>query len=75
VLNVPVLIRARGDADLSACADLVREVHSRDRYPRFLPDPDPEPAGRTGAGRSTVRRPVERALTEYVYLGPEARVP
>jgi GNAT superfamily N-acetyltransferase len=37
VPNSPVLIRARRDADLNACADLVREVHSRDRYPRFLP--------------------------------------
>ncbi len=37
MLNGPVLIRARRDADLRACADLVREVHSRDRYPRFLP--------------------------------------
>lgn len=37
MLNGPVLIRARRDADLSACADLVREVHARDRYPRFLP--------------------------------------
>jgi GNAT superfamily N-acetyltransferase len=195
VLDVPVLIRARGDADLGACAGLVREVHSRDRYPHFPPadvarflnppdpfgcwvadlggevtghvalvarglpatmeiaasalgspadrlavvsrlfvsprarglgvgrllldtataearsrglhpvldvdtelsaaialyesagwtragqltvrwtEPDPEPAGRTGAGRSTVRPPAERTLTEYVYLGPEARVP
>jgi GNAT superfamily N-acetyltransferase len=32
-----VVIRARCDADLSACADLVREVHSTDRYPRFPP--------------------------------------
>ena len=37
MLNGPVLIRVRRDADLSVCADLVREVHSRDRYPRFLP--------------------------------------
>jgi GNAT superfamily N-acetyltransferase len=36
VLNGPVLIRARRDADLCACADLVREVHSTDSYPRFL---------------------------------------
>jgi GNAT superfamily N-acetyltransferase len=36
VVNGPVLIRARHDTDLVACADLVREVHSRDRYPRFL---------------------------------------
>jgi ribosomal protein S18 acetylase RimI-like enzyme len=35
-LNGPVLIRARRDADLCACADLVREVHSTDSYPRFL---------------------------------------
>ena len=37
MLNGPVLIRARRDADLCACADLVREVHSTDSYPRFLP--------------------------------------
>lgn len=37
MLNGPVLIRARRDADLYACADLVRDVHFRDRYPRFLP--------------------------------------
>jgi GNAT superfamily N-acetyltransferase len=36
VVNDPVLIRARRDTDLGACADLVREVHSTDRYPRFL---------------------------------------
>jgi GNAT superfamily N-acetyltransferase len=35
VLNGPVLIRERREADLRACADLVREVHSSDRYPRF----------------------------------------
>jgi len=35
VSNDPALIRARRDADLRACADLVREVHSSDRYPRF----------------------------------------
>jgi len=39
------------------------------------PESDPDPAGRTGAGRGTVGRPAERTLTEYVYLGPEARVP
>lgn len=33
-----VLIRPRRDSDLTACADLVREVHAVDRYPRFLPD-------------------------------------
>jgi GNAT superfamily N-acetyltransferase len=32
-----VLIRTRRDDDLDACADLVREVHAADRYPRFLP--------------------------------------
>jgi GNAT superfamily N-acetyltransferase len=37
VLNGPALIRARREADLLACADLVREVHSTDRYPRFPP--------------------------------------
>lgn len=36
MLAGPVLIRARRDADLGACADFVREVHSADRYPRFL---------------------------------------
>ena len=36
VVNDPVLIRARRDTNLGACADLVREVHSTDRYPRFL---------------------------------------
>jgi ribosomal protein S18 acetylase RimI-like enzyme len=30
-----VLIRPRRAGDLAACADLVREVHARDRYPRF----------------------------------------
>jgi ribosomal protein S18 acetylase RimI-like enzyme len=33
-----VLIRPRRDDDLAACADLVREVHAVDRYPRYLPD-------------------------------------
>ena len=37
MLNDPVLIRPRRDADLRACADLVREVQSSDRYPRFPP--------------------------------------
>jgi GNAT superfamily N-acetyltransferase len=32
-----VLIRPRRDDDLPACADLVREVHAADRYPRYLP--------------------------------------
>jgi GNAT superfamily N-acetyltransferase len=32
-----VLIRPRRDDDLAACADLVREVHAADRYPRYLP--------------------------------------
>jgi len=32
-----VLIRPRRDEDLAACAELVREVHTADRYPRFLP--------------------------------------
>jgi len=32
-----VLIRPRRAADLGPCADLVREVHAADRYPRFLP--------------------------------------
>lgn len=32
-----MLIRPRRDDDLEACADLVREVHAADRYPRFLP--------------------------------------
>jgi GNAT superfamily N-acetyltransferase len=32
-----VLIRPRRDGDIAACADLVREVHALDRYPRFLP--------------------------------------
>lgn len=31
-----MLIRPRRDDDLAVCADLVREVHVRDRYPRFL---------------------------------------
>jgi GNAT superfamily N-acetyltransferase len=31
-----VLIRPRRADDLAACADLVREVHACDRYPRFL---------------------------------------
>jgi len=30
-----VLIRPRRDDDLAACANLVREVHDHDRYPRF----------------------------------------
>ena len=30
-------IRPRRDADLPGCADLVREVHAADRYPRYLP--------------------------------------
>ena len=37
VPNGSLVIRARRDADLPACADLVREVHSTERYPRFLP--------------------------------------
>ena len=32
-----MLIRPRSDHDLATCADLVREVHAADRYPRFLP--------------------------------------
>jgi GNAT superfamily N-acetyltransferase len=32
-----MLIRPRRDGDLPACADLVREVHAADRYPRYLP--------------------------------------
>jgi GNAT superfamily N-acetyltransferase len=32
-----VLIRPRTDADLPACAALVREVHAADGYPRHLP--------------------------------------
>ncbi len=32
-----MLIRPRRAADLAPCADLVREVHAADRYPRFLP--------------------------------------
>ena len=32
-----MLIRPRRDDDLAACADLVREVHAADRYPRYLP--------------------------------------
>jgi len=32
-----VTIRPRLDGDLAACADLVREVHAVDRYPRYLP--------------------------------------
>jgi GNAT superfamily N-acetyltransferase len=32
-----MLIRPRRDADLTACAALVREVHAADRYPRHLP--------------------------------------
>jgi GNAT superfamily N-acetyltransferase len=32
-----VLIRPRRDDDLAPCADLVREVHAVDRYPRYLP--------------------------------------
>ena len=32
-----MLIRPRRDGDVAACADLVREVHALDRYPRFLP--------------------------------------
>jgi ribosomal protein S18 acetylase RimI-like enzyme len=35
--NTRVLIRSRRDDDLPACADLVREVHAADRYPRYLP--------------------------------------
>jgi ribosomal protein S18 acetylase RimI-like enzyme len=35
--NAKVLIRPRRDDDLSACADLVREVHAADHYPRYLP--------------------------------------
>ncbi len=35
--NGGVLIRPRRPGDLSACADLVREVHAADRYPRYLP--------------------------------------
>ncbi|TVZ01439.1 GNAT family N-acetyltransferase [Trebonia kvetii] len=30
-------MRPRRDDDLTACADLVREVHAADRYPRYLP--------------------------------------
>jgi GNAT superfamily N-acetyltransferase len=33
-----VLIRPRRNSDIAACADLVREVHALDRYPRFLPE-------------------------------------
>jgi GNAT superfamily N-acetyltransferase len=33
-----VLIRPRRTDDLAACADLVRDVHAADRYPRYLPD-------------------------------------
>jgi GNAT superfamily N-acetyltransferase len=36
-LTGPIVIRARRQDDLRACADLVREVHARDRYPRFAP--------------------------------------
>jgi GNAT superfamily N-acetyltransferase len=32
-----VLIRPRRDDDLAACADLVRDVHTADGYPRYLP--------------------------------------
>jgi GNAT superfamily N-acetyltransferase len=35
--NMRVLIRPRRDGDIAACADLVREVHALDHYPRFLP--------------------------------------
>ncbi len=35
--NTGVLIRPRRAADLASCADLVREVHAANRYPRFLP--------------------------------------
>ena len=33
-----MLIRPRRPDDLAACADLVRDVHAADRYPRYLPD-------------------------------------
>ena len=33
-----MLIRPRQDQDIAACADLVRDVHALDRYPRFLPN-------------------------------------
>lgn len=36
-LTGPVVIRERRQSDLAACADLVREVHAADRYPRFAP--------------------------------------
>lgn len=32
-----MLIRPRRDDDLPACADLVREAHAADGYPRYLP--------------------------------------
>jgi GNAT superfamily N-acetyltransferase len=35
---VSVLIRPREDRDLAACAELVRDVHAADRYPRYLPE-------------------------------------
>jgi hypothetical protein len=31
---------------------------------------DSESAGSTNAGQNAIRRPAERVLTEYVYLGP-----
>jgi GNAT superfamily N-acetyltransferase len=36
--DMRVLLRPRVDSDITACANLVREVHAADRYPRFLPD-------------------------------------
>jgi len=32
-----MLIRPRQDGDIAACAELLREVHSLDGYPRYLP--------------------------------------
>lgn len=32
-----MLIRPRVDGDIAACADLLREVHAVDSYPRYLP--------------------------------------
>jgi GNAT superfamily N-acetyltransferase len=34
--DVPVLVRRRAEADLDACAEMVRAVHDADGYPHFV---------------------------------------
>jgi hypothetical protein len=74
VLNRAALIRARRDADLRACADQIAVVYEPAGWTRAgqltVRWTDHESAGSTSAGQNAARRPTERVLTEYVYLGP-----